>query len=100
VLLEQRGEERAQPASEGAGFVLVTERALTEYNHNIARIDRQLAVIERDIGAINAHLPSVSDDGFQQAVQRYRQEFREIFNRVIGLAMARKQAESALRRKG
>ena len=34
VLSEQRMEEHAEPSKMGAGFVLVTERSLTEYNHH------------------------------------------------------------------
>ena len=68
VLLEQREEEHAEPSSRGAGFVLVTDRALTEHNHRIAQIDRQLATIEQEIAVINQHC-TASDDEFQQAVQ-------------------------------
>ena len=93
-LLRSREEEPAEPSKEGAGFVMVTNRALTEYDHRIAQIDRQLAVIEREWAIINQHC-SASDHEFRQAVQRYQREFC----RVVGLGMARKQAVAALRRK-
>jgi len=35
----------------------------------------------------------------EEAVQRYREECRKAFERAFGLAMARKQADAALRRK-
>lgn len=97
LLLEQREEEHAEPSKEGAGFVLVTERALTQYDHRIVQIDRQLAGIERDITVINKHCTS-SDDELLEAMQRYRQEYRKAFERAMGLAMARKQADTVLRR--
>jgi hypothetical protein len=40
----------------GAGFVLVTERALTEPNRHMAQVDRQLAAIEREL-AVNFRRP-------------------------------------------
>lgn len=98
VLSEQREEEHAEPSNRGAGFVLVSDRALTEHNHRIAQINRQLATIERDMAAINKHC-SASDNEFQEAVQRYREECRKAFEWAFGLAMARKQADAALRRK-
>ena len=55
VLLEQREEEHAEPSNRGAGFVLVTERALTKYNRRMAQIDRQLATIEREISMLAKH---------------------------------------------
>jgi len=55
LLLEQRSGEHAEPSSRGAGFVLVTERALTEHNRRMAQIDRQLAAIERELAVINRH---------------------------------------------
>ena len=76
---------RAQ--QQGAGFVLVTERALTEHNHRIAQIDRQLAVIKRDAAVINQHC-TASDDEFHQAVQRYRQEYCKAVEQAMGLAMS------------
>jgi hypothetical protein len=98
VLSKQREEEHAAPSNEGAGFVLVTDRALTEYNHRLAQIDRQLATIERELAVIDKHC-TASDDEFQEAVQRYQREYCEAFERVLGLAMARKQADAALRQK-
>jgi hypothetical protein len=98
VLSELRSEEHAKPSKRGAGFVLVTERALTEHNRRLAQIDRQLAAIERDMAVINEHC-TASDDEFEEAVQRYRREYCEAFERVLGLAIARKQADAALRRK-
>jgi hypothetical protein len=97
VLLGQWEEERAEPSNTGTGFVLVTERALTEYNHRIEQIDRRLAVIERDMAVINEHC-SASDDEFQEAVQRYRREYCEAFERAMGLAVMRKQLDAVLRR--
>jgi hypothetical protein len=98
VLLEERGELRAEPSNKGAGFVLVPERALTKYNDRIAQIDRRLARIERDISAINEHC-IVTDDEFAEAVKRYREEYCTLFERACGLGLARKQADAALRRK-
>jgi hypothetical protein len=97
LLLEQREEEHAEPDKRGAGFVLVPERALTRYNHRIDQIDRQLASIKRDMAAINKHCTS-SDDELLEAMQRYRQEYCAAFERAMGLAMARKQADAVLRR--
>ena len=99
LLSVQRKEEHAAPGKEGAGFVLVTERALTEYNHRMVQINRQLAAIEREMAVIGKHLPPVSDDEFLEAVQRYRREYCQAANRAMGLAMAHKQAAAALRRK-
>jgi hypothetical protein len=99
VLSKQLEEEQAESSKEGAGFVLVTERALTEYNHRIVQIDRQLAAIERDVAAINEHC-TASDDEFQEAAQRYRREYCEAFERAMGLAMARRDADAVLRRMG
>jgi hypothetical protein len=97
VLLAQREEEHAAPNKMGAGFVLVTEHALTEHNRRIARIDRQLATIERDMAAISEHC-TASEDEFQEAVQRYKEEYCRAFERSLGLAMASKQADAAVRR--
>ena len=96
-LLWQRGEEHAKPSKEGAGFVLVTERALTEHSRRLAQINHQLAAIEQEIAVINQHC-TASDDEFQQAVQSYRQEYCKAVERAVGLAMARKQADAMLRR--
>jgi hypothetical protein len=57
--------------------VLVAERALTEHGRRMAQIDRQLATIERDMAVIDQHC-SASDDEFQQAMQRYSREYREV----------------------
>jgi len=99
VLLGQREEEHAEPSNRGAGFVLVTERALTEHNRRLAQIDRQLTAIERDMAALDIHCRA-SDDEFQQAVQQYREEYCKLFERACGLTIASKQADAALRRKG
>jgi hypothetical protein len=99
ALLEQREEERAESSNRGAGFVLVTERALTEHNRHMVQIDRQLAAIERDMAAINKHC-TASDDEFEEAVQRYKKEYCKLFDRALALAIASKQANAALRRKG
>jgi hypothetical protein len=96
LLLGQREEGHAEPSSRGAGFVMVTERALTEHNHRVAQIDRQLATIKRELAVINEHC-SASDDEFQEAVQRYRREYCEACERTLGLAIARKQADAVLR---
>jgi hypothetical protein len=93
-----REEDRAEPSNEGAGFVLVTERALTKYGHRIVQINRQLDVVERDMAALIEHCRP-SDDEFQEAVQRYSREYREAFERTLVTAIAHKQAEAALRRK-
>jgi hypothetical protein len=79
--------------------VLVTERALTEHNRRLAQIDRQLTAIERDMAVINAHC-TASDNEFQEAVQRYKKEYCELFEKALVLAIACKQANTALRRKG
>jgi len=94
VLLGRREEEHAEPNNRGAGFVLVTERALTEHNRHIA----QLAAIERDMAVLIKHC-TASDDEFEEAVQRYRKEYCGLFERVLALAIAGKQAKAALRRK-
>jgi hypothetical protein len=99
LLSKQLEEEHAEPSNEGAGFVLVTERALTQYNHRVVQIGRQLAAIERDMAGIDKHC-TADDDEIQEAMQRYRQEYCEAFERVMGFAMARKQADAALRRMG
>ena len=88
LLLKQREEEHAEPDNRGAGFVLVTERALTEHSRRLAQLDHQLAAIERDMAVIDKHLLPASDDEFQQAVQRYKREFCEAFERAVGLAIA------------
>src|SRR5580765_7842947 len=49
LLSKQREEEHAEPSGEGAGFVLVTDRAMTEHNRRMAQVDRQLAAIEREL---------------------------------------------------
>ena len=87
VLSEQREEEHAEPGKRGVGFVLVTERALTEHNHHIAQIDRRLVAIERDMAVIDKHC-TASDNEFQEAVQRYREEYRKAFELALGLAHA------------
>jgi hypothetical protein len=97
VLLELREEEHAKPSNRGAGFVLVTERALTQHNLHIARIDRQLTVIERDMTIISEHC-TANDDEFQDAMQRYKKEYCEAFERALGLAIACKQADAALQK--
>lgn len=97
VLLEQREEEHAEPSKSGAGFVLITERALTQHNRHIAQIDRQLATMERDMAAISTHC-TASDDEFQDAMQRYKEECGRALTKAFGLAMASKQADAAVRR--
>jgi hypothetical protein len=99
LLSKQLEEDHAEPSHEGAGFVLVTDRALTQHNHRMVQIDRQLAAIERDMAVIIEHC-TADDDEFQEAVQRYRREYCEAFEHALVLAMARKQADAALRRKG
>ena len=84
MLSKQREEEHAEPSNRGAGFVLITERALTRHNHRVAQIDRQLAAIERELVVISTHC-SASGDEFQEAVQRYRREYCEVFERALGL---------------
>jgi hypothetical protein len=98
LLLELREEEHAEPTKEGVGFVLVTERALTQYDRRVAQIDRELAAIKQELAVINMHC-SASDDELQEAIQRHKAEYCEIFERACGLAIARKQADAALRRK-
>jgi hypothetical protein len=98
VLSEQREEEHAEPGKRGAGFVLVSERALTEHKHRIAQIDRRLVAIERDMAVIDKHC-TAGDNDFQEAVRCYRQEYCRAFELALGLASARKQADAALRRK-
>jgi hypothetical protein len=73
------------------------EHALTKHNRRIAHINRQLATIERDIAVINEHC-TASEDEFQEAVQRYKEECRRAFERAFGLAMASKQADAAVRK--
>jgi hypothetical protein len=89
ALLEQREEEHAEPSKRGANFVLVTE--------HMAHIDRQLAAIERDIAAISEHC-TASEDEFQEAVQRYKEECGRALEKALGLAMASKQANAAVRK--
>jgi hypothetical protein len=98
ALSEGREEERAEPSNEGAGFVLFTQRALTKYDRRIAQIDRQLVSVERDMAALIEHCRP-SDDEFQEAVRRYKQEYCEAFEQVLGGSIALKQAKAALRRK-
>ena len=97
-LLKQRGEEHADPDKQGAGFVLVTDRALTEYNQRMVQIDRKLAAIERDMAVINEHCVA-NDDELLEAMQRHREEFRELIARAFELSLASKQANATLRRK-
>jgi hypothetical protein len=99
LLLGGREEEHAEPSHSGAGFVLIPERALIEHNRRMLQIERQLAVIERDMAAINKHC-TASDDEFEEAVQCYRKEYCELFERAAGLTFASKQVHAALRRKG
>ena len=91
------GREHAEPSKGGAGFVLVTERALTQYDRRVAQIDRQLTAIKRELAVIDKHCRA-SDDEFEEAVQRHKREYCEAFERAMGLAIARKQADAALRR--
>jgi len=81
VLLAEREEEHAEPSNRGAGFVLVTERAITKHNRRIAQIDRELAAIERDGAVINKHC-TASDDEFEEAMQRYKKEYCELFQKA------------------
>ena len=97
LLFRLREEEHADPDKQGAGFVLITERALTKHNHRVAQINRQLAVIKRELAVIDKHC-SASDDEFQEAVQRYKEGYCKAFEQSMGLAIARKQADAALRR--
>jgi hypothetical protein len=101
ALSEQRWEEHAEPSGSGAGFVLVTERALTKHNHRIVQIDRQLAVIERDMAAVNKHC-TASDDELQDAIQAHMQKFTDTFHEVAGRGSAYRQqlkaAKARLRR--
>ena len=97
ALLQQREEEYAEPGKRGAGFVLVTARALTRHNRRIAQIDRQLDSLEREMAAIDQHC-SASDDEFEKAAQRYGKEYCKLVERVMGFAVASRQAKAALRR--
>jgi hypothetical protein len=97
-LSKEREEGLTDTGEKGAGFVLVPDRALTEYNHRVAQIDRQLALIERDMAVLSEHVVA-SDDEFKAAVRRYQREYCKTVERVAGIALARKQANAALRRK-
>ena len=97
VLLEQREEEHAEPSKQGRGLCAGHRTRLDRAQSPHRAIDRQLAVIERDMAVINQHC-TASDDEFQQAMQRYRREYCEAFERAMGLAIARKQADAVLRR--
>jgi hypothetical protein len=97
-LSEQREKDHAEPSNQGAGFVLVSGRALTEYNHRIVQINRQLDLVERDMAALIEYCRP-SDDEFREAVQRHKQEYCEAFERTLVTAIAHKQAKAALRRK-
>ena len=72
---------------------------MTKHNRRLAQIDHQLAAIERERAVIDKHLLPASDDEFQQAMQRYRQEYCEVVEKAMGLAIAHKQAAAVLRRK-
>jgi hypothetical protein len=98
TLLERLEEEHAEPRNRGEGFVLVSERALTKHNRRLAQC-RQLTTIERDMAAIGKHLPPVSDAELRQAARRYMEDYCRAVKRVMGLAVALKQAEAVLRRK-
>ena len=94
LLLKQRSGEHVEPSGNGEGFVLVTDRALTEYNHHIVQIDRRLAAIERDTVVINEHC-AANDDELLEAMQLYKEEYCKAFEQSMGLAIARKQADAA-----
>jgi hypothetical protein len=98
ILLSEEQNEGAEPAKEGAGFVMITDRALTKHSRRIAQINRQLAAIEREMAVISEHC-TASDDALQEAVQRYKEDCCRAFEQVMGLGLARKQADAALRRK-
>ena len=87
--------------NQGVGFVMVPERALTEHNHRMAQLDRQLAVIVRDAAAIKKHC-TVSDDKLEDAIQAHEQKFKATFDEVLGRGWAYKQqlkaAKARLRR--
>jgi hypothetical protein len=98
TLLEEL-QEGAESSKLGTGFIMVSDRALAEYDHRTARIVRQLATIERDMAVINEHLPPVGDNEFQATVRRYKEDCGKALYRAMGLAMASKQANAAVRRK-
>jgi hypothetical protein len=95
--LSMAGDEGAEPAKEGAGFVLITDRALTKHDRHIARVDRQLAAIEREMAVISEHC-TASDDAFQEARRRYCEDYCRAVERVVGVGIERKLALAALRR--
>jgi hypothetical protein len=98
ALLAEREAACPEPSNEGAGFVLVTERAITKYNRRLAQIDRELAIIEREGAVIMEHC-TASDDRFQEAMQHYREEYCALFERAVGATLYTKAAHAALRRK-
>jgi hypothetical protein len=97
ALLEQLEEERPAETTRGAGFVLLTERAVVKHNDHIAQINRELAAIERDGAVISKHC-TASDDEIESAAEAHRKRFVDALNKFIGLALARSKADALLRR--
>jgi hypothetical protein len=97
ALSRERDEAAAEPAKEGVGFVLITNRALTKHNHRIAQIDRRLDAIEQEMAVIREHC-TASEDALLEACRRYKEDYCRAVERVIGLGIERKQAAAALRR--